>query len=181
MRGLKLFFLGFIAVLLAVSSTSLAAENPLGNATVSFGAWITNPPLDRFPNESPASGNHHAVVPNEVTIKAGGTVNFIISGLHQVIVYDDGTQPASINTALTVNTTTPPPLLALIDDPTNRIYRGPDPTTQPRDRVEVVHFDKPGVYLVICGVLNHFNDGMIGFVRVLPNKGKKPGNPHHGS
>jgi plastocyanin len=152
-------------------------------ATVSFGQWQTGPPeLNRFPNLSPGDRNHHEVIPNEVTIKAGGAVNFLIGGLHQVIVYDDGTQPGNIN----VDTPTPPtttrgptpfPPALLIDDATNRIYRGPDPSLQPldlggasgRDRVEVVWFQKPGTYLVICGIRGHFViDGMYGFVTVLP-------------
>jgi len=58
---------------------------------------------------------------------------------------------------------------AMIDDPNNRIYRGLDPRPLPQDRVEVVHFDEPGLYLVICGVLPHFQEGMWGFVRVMPN------------
>ena len=71
--------------------------------------------------------------------------------------------------------------MVLIDDPTNRIYRGQDPSLQPlerasslkpvpeflQDRVEVVFFPKPGKYLVICGIRGHFvNDGMFGFVEV---------------
>jgi plastocyanin len=140
-------------------------------ATVSFGAWQTEPPLDRFPNSSPADRNEHQLIPNKVTIEAGGTVNFIISGLHQVIVYDDGTRPDDINTTLTTTTTgaTPSPAVELIDDPTHRLYRGLDPSLYPRDRVEVVYFPTPGTYLVICGVRNHFvNDGMFGFVTVRP-------------
>jgi plastocyanin len=152
-------------------------------ATVSFGQWQTGPlELNRFPNLSPRERNNHQLIPNEVTIKAGGAVNFLIGGFHQPIVYDDGTQPEEIN----VNTPTPPtptrgpnpfPPLALIDDPTNRIYRGLDPSLQPldlggergQDRVEVVLFSKPGTYLVICGIRGHFvNDGMFGFVTVLP-------------
>ncbi|MCM3900837.1 MAG: hypothetical protein ND866_03960, partial [Pyrinomonadaceae bacterium] len=91
----------------------------------------------------------------------------IISGLHQVIVYDDGTQPGDID----ISSLTPPapPLPQLITDPVRRIYRGPDPrplfpTTL--DRVEVVHFANRGTYLVICGVLPHFQQGMFGFVKV---------------
>jgi hypothetical protein len=89
---------------------------------------------------------------------------------NQAIVYDDGTQPGNINTTL-INP--PPPgsmLPPLIDDPNRRIYRGPDPRViLPNvDRVEVVHFANPGNYLVICGVLPHFQQGMYGFVRVLP-------------
>jgi len=157
------------------------------NATVSFGQWKTDPPLDRFPNASPRLSNNHQLIPNTVTIKAGGSVNFIIGGFHHPIVYDDGTQPEDIN----VNTPTPPtttrgpnpfPTVALIDDPTNRIYRGLDPSLQPldlsgafgQDRVEVVWFPRPGLYLVICGIRGHFvNDGMFGFVNVLPNDARQ--------
>jgi uncharacterized cupredoxin-like copper-binding protein len=35
------------------------------------------------------------------------------------------------------------------------------------DRVDVVHFPKHGRYLVICGVLPHFQDGMYGWVKVI--------------
>jgi plastocyanin len=106
-----------------------------------------------------------------VNIKAGGTVNFIIGGFHHVLVYDNRTQPSDINKNLLIAPTAGglPPIL--INDPNNRIYRGLDPSLQPQDRVEVVHFDKPGVYLVICGVLPHFQEGMYGFVRVLPSNG----------
>jgi hypothetical protein len=58
--------------------------------------------------------------------------------------------------------------LALINDPTNRIYRGQDPSLQPndrsstppvpflQDRVEVVRFLEPGTYLVISCVRDDF-------------------------
>src|SRR5215218_3154783 len=145
-----------------------AGDGSPTTATVSFGAWHTEPPLDRFPNSSPADRNEHHLIPHTVTIAAGGTVNFIISGLHQVIVYDDGTQPEDINVEETTPSTGVPAGVLLIDDPTNRLYRGPDPSLpnlQPRDRVEVVYFPTPGTYLVICGVRDHFvNDGMFGFV-----------------
>jgi plastocyanin len=140
-------------------------SGPLANATVSFGAWPpTDPPLDRFAGTgAPDFPNVHQLIPNEVKIKAGGSVNFIISGFHNVIVYDDGTQPGDINKNLLVSG-------LLIDDPDRRIYRGLDPrlpAIELQERTEVVHFPKPGTYLVICGVLPHFNDGMFGFVRVL--------------
>jgi len=148
------------------ASGSPDIDGPLSNATVSFGEWMT--PVDRFPNVSLPTANHHELIPKVATIKAGGTVNFIIAGFHNINVYDDGTQPEDINTALTVPVTQPPGP-PLINDPNNRIYRGLDPSLQPRDRVEVVHFARPGTYLVICGVFPHFvNDRMFGFVRVLP-------------
>ncbi len=139
---------------------------PLANATVSFGQWPTDPPLDRFPNlGAPGLPNGHQLIPNEAKIKAGGTVNFIIGGFHHVLVYDDGTQPGDINPNLLVPGSSPP---GLIDDPANRIYRGLDPRQFPQDRAEVVLFSRPGTYLVICGVRPHFvNDAMFGFVRVL--------------
>jgi plastocyanin len=143
-------------------------DGPLSNATISFGQWRL--PLDRFPNTSPPGpAGQHQVIPAEVKIKAGGAVNFVISGLHQVIVYDDGTRPSDINPNLTTPTTGTPAGVPLINDPDDRLYRGLDPSLHPRDRVEVVTFAEPGIYLVICGVQVHFvDDGMFGFVRVLP-------------
>jgi plastocyanin len=142
--------------------------NPLSNATVSFGSWMTAPSLDRFPNLAPITANHHELAPQLAKIKAGGTVNFIIAGFHQVLVYDDGTQPGDIDTSMTVPPTNLPLPPILIDDPDRRIYRGLDPSTQSQDRVEVVHFANPGTYLVMCGVLPHFQEGMYGFVKVVP-------------
>jgi plastocyanin len=138
------------------------------HATVSFGSWMT--PLDRFTTLPPPSANHHELVPRTARIKAGGTVNFIIAGLHNIAIYDDGTQPGDIDTSLLA-----PPLPMLppvINDPNGRIYLGPDPRLllPNLDRVEVVHFANPGRYLVICGVLPHFNEGMFGFVRVLRHR-----------
>lgn len=160
---------------------------PLATATVSFGAWATG--ISRRPNIVAAAAlpnNIHALIPYEVTIKAGGTVNFIIAGFHVVAVYGNGTQPGDINTAVTVlptNAPAPP----IIDDPTNRVYRGIDPTVLPflqgpmqqgplgppfqpllQDRTEVVHFPDPGTFLVICAVRPHFLEGMYGYVKVNP-------------
>jgi hypothetical protein len=144
-------------------------SGPLANATVNFGQWETDPPFDRFTNPTPPppnTRNHHALLPNEVTIQAGGSVNFIIGGFHLVLVYDHGTQPADIDPDLLVSGSSPP---GLIDDPEDRIFRGVDPRTVPQDRVETVHFPKAGTYLVMCGVRPHFvNDNMFGYVKVLP-------------
>jgi plastocyanin len=152
----------------------------LNNATVSFGGWMTTPSLDRFPNVSPIPANHHALTPETVRIKAGGTVNFIIGGFHQIAVYDNGTRPEQINTNLLITPTVGNLPRFLIDDPNRRIYRGLDPSTQSQDRVEVIQFDRPGIYLVICTVRPHFvNDRMYGFVRVLPNN--EDDDDRHGS
>ncbi len=138
----------------------------LANATVSFGQWKTVPPLDRYPNVSSAAANGHLLIPHRATIKAGGSVNFIIAGLHQVAVYAPGTKPEDIDKTITRPTTGVPPGVPLINDANNRVYAGLDPSTQPRDRVEVVHFPNRGLHLVICAVLPHFLDNMWGYVRV---------------
>lgn len=165
-----------------------SASGPMSSATVTFGGWMANPHLcppvnspvpcpvvDRFANNAatqfPRFSNHHVLAPRIATIKAGGYVNFIIGGLHVVAVYDDGTQPEDIDATILVPDR-PPMTPPIIDDSENRIYRGLDPFLLPpassQDRVEVVQFDRPGTYLVICAVLPHFQEGMYGYVRVLP-------------
>ena len=143
-------------------------EGPLANAVVSFGQWKTEPVLDRFPNNSPRERNNHKLLPYIATIKAGGAVNFIISGVHQVLVYAPGTTLESINETLIVEATPgPPPFPGFINDPANRIYRGLDPRLLPQDRVESVTLAEKGTYLVVCGLVPHFLEGMHGFVKVV--------------
>jgi plastocyanin len=142
------------------------AKGAHSNATVSFGAWPTDPPLDRFPNlGQPPKPNVHELIPFEAKIKAGESVNFIIAGFHQVLVYDDGTVNTDIDTS-PANLLVRPMTAPLITYSTNRIYRGLDPLIFPQDRVEVVYFEEAGRYLVICGVLPHFLGGMFGYVKV---------------
>ena len=135
-------------------------------------------PLDRFaaPTASPNNRNVHLLLPREVKIDAGGSVNFIISGFHLLLIYDDGVEMGDIDITKITPLSTPP---GLIDDPVNRIYRGLDPRNlnyvpapgqtvdfPVRDRVEVVQFPAPGRYFVACGVLPHFNEGMNGYINV---------------
>jgi plastocyanin len=193
---MKRWILSMIGVLtlcgigLTVSS-AMAIDGPLANATVSFGQWDpndpdlipTNPgevPLDRLLQDPGVGrGNNHELIPNTATIKAGGAVNFIISGGHVVAVFDDGTEPEDITDTTSIEPATSCPQTAggILTFSTGRIYRGPcfapaaSNTTSDvrRDGVEVVQFKKPGTYLVICARKNHFvNDDMFGFVRVLP-------------
>lgn len=163
-------------------------DTSLSTATVTFGGWIANthlcppppsppapcPVVDRFPanpaTQFPRFSNHHELTPQVATIKAGGTVNFIIGGLHVVAIYDNGTRPEDIDITDLVPDR-PPMTPPIINDATNRIYRGLDPLLLPpgtqQDRVEAVQFSQPGLYLVICAVLPHFQEGMYGYVRVL--------------
>ena len=177
-----------------VSAASLIQSgDPLGSATVSFGGWMADfsPPLDRFTNPlPPPPSNHHVLVPNVAKIKAGGYVNFIISGLHIPAIYKGGTTPADIAASIAAGNVVQlggilPPVVNLS---TNRVYRGPNPVSFPGDagppfvppiinldRVEVVQFDTPGTYLVICAIVPHFAEGMFGYVRVLPSKSSDTG------
>src|SRR5688572_15457958 len=93
-------------------------SGPLVSATVSFGQWRTDhtPPLDRVTNPlPPVTSNHHTLTPFESTIQAGGAVNFIIAGLHNVQVFDHGTRPEHIDTRLLIPMQQPPGL-PLIND-----------------------------------------------------------------
>ena len=144
---------------------------PLANATVSFGAWPATgtTPLDRTVLPiAPAAPNIHQLIPQTATIKAGGSVNFIVAGFHQIVVYEPGTKPGDIDTSTLIPIPGAPPAVGLIDDPDNRLFRGVSPLAVGQDRVEVVHFGSRGLYLVICAVSVHFEDGMYGWVRVLP-------------
>ena len=76
-------------------------KGPLAMGTVAFGAWRTDLSLDRFPNVSVATANVHTVSPYQATIKAGGSVAFVISGLHQILVYGPDVLPDSINAQMT--------------------------------------------------------------------------------
>ena len=85
--------LGIGSAMLAAAGVAHAAQGehehkaltgPLANATVSFGAWpvgTVQVPRDRFtlPN-APLGPNVHALLPNDVTIKEGGAVNFVLAG-----------------------------------------------------------------------------------------------------
>ncbi len=178
-----------------IASSAMAIDGPLASATVSFGQWDPNDPdlvapLNRLLGD-PAGGvgNNHELIPQIATIKQGGAVNFIISGGHIVTVYDDGTQPGDIGSAIEPNcafplptpVTTPcspvnnalvPVAGGILSDANGRIDRGAFLNLVRRDGVEVVKFSKPGTYLVICARKNHFvNDDMFGFVRVLPGNG----------
>jgi len=164
------------------------------HAVVAFGQWEVDPsdtrgPLDRgVPPPPPPNRNVHKHLPFEVEVDAGGAVSFIISGLHQVVIYANR-ELADVQAGAAPSTDLPPtaplpPLPALpplVNLATDRVYRGLDPrilfymlpgpngTVIPNlnlDRVEAVNFFEPGRYLVVCGVRPHFDEGMHGFVNV---------------
>lgn len=106
------------------------------------------------------------MVPRTVVIDKGGTVTFNTFGVHEVAIYDDGTEPEDIDTTalvlMPVGCPTAIPLL--IDDDTNRIALYAQQCGGAR---QVVHqFQNPGKYLVICAFLPHFQVQMYGWVVV---------------
>ena len=153
--------------------------------TVAFGAGMNT--------AQPGNEQNHHILPNVIRVQAGDVVNFVVSGLHVIRVYDNGVQlkdvKAQIPDECEVNPTPPaefpancftdagpvpviPPLgLDVLYQGLNSI--GPPPQVPPfaplslaQNRVEAVSFLKPGRYLVICAVLEHFNDGMYAIVEV---------------
>jgi hypothetical protein len=165
------------------------------HVVVSFGQWEVDPAdargaLDRgLPGPPPPPNrNVHAHLPFEAEIDAGGAVSFVISGLHQILIYADrdlAEVQAAANPATDLPGTAPVPpvpgLPPLVNLATDRVYRGLDPRallylapgpggtaipSLPLDRVESVNFFEPGRYLVVCGVRPHFDEGMHGYVNV---------------
>ena len=158
-------------------------------AQVSFGQWDADPavPLDRQPINTDTENrtrNVHDVLPFEVEIDAGGAVSFLISGVHQILVYGPGSKLHDVQAAWAAAGS---PVIAigpgLVDYAEDRVYRGlnpfllqylPLPGTPPADttgnlvvdRIESVNFKEPGRYLVVCGVVPHFTTDMHGYVRV---------------
>lgn len=153
--------------------------------TVAFGAGMNT--------AQPGNEQNHHVLPGVIRVNAGDVVNFVVSGLHVIRVYDNGVRlndvKAQIPDECEVNPTPPaefpascftnagpvpviPPLgLNVYYEGLNSI--GPPPQVPPfaplslaQNRVEAVSFLKPGRYLVICAVLEHFNDAMYAVVEV---------------
>jgi plastocyanin len=152
--------------------------------TVAFGAGMNT--------AQPGNEQNHHILPNVIRVRAGDVVNFVVSGLHVIRVYDKGVQlrdvKAQIPDECEVTPTPPaefpancftqgpvaviPPLgLDVLYEGLNSIGAPPQvppfaPLSLAQNRVEVVSFLNPGRYLVICAVLEHFNDGMWAVVEV---------------
>jgi hypothetical protein len=123
--------LGIGSAVLAAAGVAHAAQNehanhrpltgPLASATVSFGAWpvgTVEAPRDRFTLPfAPQGANVHALLPHEVTIKEGGSVNFVLAGFHHVVVYAPGKDQFVL-----ANAKTPGSEAGAANDSTNPLY-----------------------------------------------------------
>ena len=162
--------LSLAALFLVALPTAIVQAQSDGNSrmsvTVAFGGGLNT----ATPPGNPA--NHH-VLPRTIEIKAGGVVNFAVAGFHQIIVYNPGIQASDIVAPAF------PPNLFMNYNLGTAYYVGINPRnanagTPPAaatvfngdNRIESVSFSQPGVYLVLCNVTPHFNDGMYAYVRV---------------
>jgi plastocyanin len=161
--------------------------------TVAFGNGINT--------AQPGNPANHHVLPGVIKVEVGDVVNFVVSGLHVIRVFDKGVRLNDVKRAIPVECQTNPaggapfpdtcapvlapgpvPVLLAAADGTSSLglplyYSGlnslsppPVPPFAPisvdQNRTEAVSFSKPGRFLVICGVLPHFNDGMYAWIEV---------------
>jgi plastocyanin len=157
-RASKMVF----AILAGATLMATAADDQL-TTPVAFGRGLDT--------AQPGNAVNHAVLPNDIRVAEGGVVHFLVSGLHQIFVYHQGTQAGDIAV---------PVEAPFINDERNLMYRGINPAGGPLgtpatanpsnavNRVESISFAEPGTYLVICNVRQHFQDGMHAVVKVVP-------------
>ena len=141
---------------------------PAQGATVQFGqpnVGTVYPPAFEHDRSAHAKDN---LVPRNVVIDRGQTVTFNTFGVHEVAIYEDGTDPDDIDTSKLIAMpagcpTGNAPLL--MNDTNNRIALYAQPCG-PGLRQVVHRFTEPGKYLVICAFLPHFQVQMYGWVTV---------------
>ena len=162
----KLAAAASLMMALALAGSSVQAtdnDKVLSSVTASFGAGLNT--------AQPGNAVNHHILPHEILVKQGGVVNFVVAGLHQIMVYNPGKRPEHVMVPATG---------FFINDTNNLFYQGIAPAGGPLalpatvdpsnavNRVESVSFPSPGTYLVICNVRPHFLDGMFAFVKVIP-------------
>lgn len=200
--------LGLAALALpALASADNDGDRERRIVTVAFGAGLNT--------AQPGNEENHHVIPETIRISAGDVISFNVAGLHVIRVYGDGVklrdvklnvpaecqvnppQPACNGLGGTIVPTVPAGNLEVFYAGLNAIPPvtppdppppAPPPFAAPSlavNRIESVVFPEPGRYLVICAVLEHFNDGMMAWVEVRPSgRGGQgnggPGNGGHG-
>jgi hypothetical protein len=157
---------------LGLTTPSARADaSVLRQVTVTFGAGLN----------TAQPGNHinHEIIPGTILVKREGVVHFLVSGFHQIFVYNPSTDVEDVTAA--IPDPPPDPLPTFINYLDNLMYKGIAPAGGPppgtpgtlnpsnaSNRLESVYFEEPETYLVICNVTGHFLDGMYAYVKVLP-------------
>jgi hypothetical protein len=177
------------ALLIAIASMALpvaaddpGAEHKRSQAGASFGRGLNT--------AQPGNAVNHAVLPQEINIKAGGVVDFAVAGFHDIIVFKPGVTLDQLIQAGGGQYPLSPPIFVFPPNPATPLpaaiaflaesiyYRGINPAGGPlatpvaenpsngSNRTEPVAFLERGVYLVICNVRPHLLDGMFALVKV---------------
>jgi hypothetical protein len=82
------------------------------------------------------------IIPGAVVVEVGEPITFQVKPGHRVGIYKDGVKPEDISP------NNPGPFVL---DPVNRLFLQPSPVP-----LFIGYFVRPGKYLVICAVKNHF-------------------------
>jgi plastocyanin len=191
------------AAALAALSTAASADDDRDAkiVTVAFGAGLNT--------AQPGNSANHHIIPETIRISVGDVVSFNVAGLHVIRAYGNGVKLRDVKLNVpgecqvnppqascnglggTVVPTVPAGTLPVLYQGLNAIplVNPPQPPPPPPppfaapstavNRIESITFSEPGRYLVICAVLEHFNDGMMAWVEVTRN-GKGNGNGGHG-
>jgi hypothetical protein len=179
--GVALFCIGLTAPL------AMADDDERQSVTVAFGRGLNTAQTGNIVN--------HAILPNDIKINQGGVVHFLVAGFHEPVVFvpgvshDDIMKIANGGTSTFIfDPTNPAPTGAFyfginpaggpLNTPATPVVPG-DTRSNAQNRVESVGFPaaegtgnppspiaEPGVYLVICNVRQHFQNGQFGFVKV---------------
>ena len=166
--------LSVIALLVVALPAAIVQAQSDGNSrmsvTVAFGSGLNTA-------QQGNKANHH-VLPTTIEVKAGGVVNFAVAGFHQIVVYQPGIEASDI-VAPPFDPGPPPENLFMNYNLSTAYYVGINPDNRNpgtdaapanrfngENRLESVSFSAPGVYLVVCNVTPHFNDGMYAYVKV---------------
>ena len=144
--------------------SSTLANTPM-TATVQFGQPNVGSPFPPVPEHDRSGHAKDNLVPRTVVVKTGGTVTFNTFGVHQVAIYDDGTEPEDIDTSMVVGTPCLGGAPLLINDPEDRLAIFNQPCAGGPASPSYT-FTEPGRYLVICAFLPHFDLQMWGWVIV---------------
>ena len=148
-----------------------------GSITVAFGAGLNT--------AQPGNTLNHHILPQEIKVRitkakkldgtvvfVPATVNFVVSGFHQIWVYNPGVRLSEVQANIPATGT-------FVNYDVNVFAKGVNPGTPPtfadasvnpsgvQNRTDSFGFSAPGRYLVICNVRPHLLDGMYAWVTVV--------------